>query len=135
MNRIRLFFWTILLPLINSYAFPDYDMTLLTMQNGLSDNTVTCIYKDADNFMWFGTDNGLNRYDGKTIRNFSNSSSHMRISEIKEISDSYLAILSDGKLQCFDRKRECFIPISHTSDHSAVQISHLLTDSSSQIWG
>lgn len=42
-------------PLTSAYAFFDKDIHLLTMQDGLVDNTVTCIYKDEDGFMWFGT--------------------------------------------------------------------------------
>jgi signal transduction histidine kinase/ligand-binding sensor domain-containing protein len=36
----------------------------ITSENGLSQNTVTCIGQDSLGFMWFGTFNGLNRYDG-----------------------------------------------------------------------
>ncbi|GAB3989487.1 sensor histidine kinase [Spirosoma daeguense] len=34
---------------------------------GLSNNRLFCIYKDRAGFMWFGTDDGLNRYDGYTF--------------------------------------------------------------------
>ena len=46
----------------------DKDIRLLTMRDGLTDNTIPCIYKDEDGFMWFGTDDGLSRYDGKRFR-------------------------------------------------------------------
>ncbi len=36
----------------------------ITIANGLPQNTVQCIEKDQYGFMWFGTDNGLCRYDG-----------------------------------------------------------------------
>jgi ligand-binding sensor domain-containing protein/signal transduction histidine kinase len=36
----------------------------LTTQNGLSHNKVNCVVQDRRGFMWFGTDDGLNRYDG-----------------------------------------------------------------------
>lgn len=55
-------------PLASVHAFFDKDIRLLTMQDGLADNTITCIYKDIDGFMWFGTSNGLSRYDGKLFR-------------------------------------------------------------------
>lgn len=36
----------------------------LTLDDGLSDNTVYSIVQDQTGFMWFGTQNGLNKYDG-----------------------------------------------------------------------
>src|SRR5690349_2069316 len=36
----------------------------ITDLNGLSDNRVTSFKKDRLGFMWIGTENGLNRYDG-----------------------------------------------------------------------
>ena len=46
------------------YAFLSKDVHLLNMQNGLADNTVSAVYKDKEGFVWFGTRNGLSRYDG-----------------------------------------------------------------------
>ncbi|MEO6520033.1 MAG: two-component regulator propeller domain-containing protein [Mucilaginibacter sp.] len=40
------------------------------IENGLSNNTVTSIYKDQTGLMWFGTIDGLNRYDGYTFKVF-----------------------------------------------------------------
>ncbi|MBN1951357.1 MAG: hypothetical protein JW801_09135, partial [Bacteroidales bacterium] len=42
----------------------DLQFTHLTTRNGLSDNVVFCIYQDHKGFMWFGTNDGLNVYDG-----------------------------------------------------------------------
>ena len=36
----------------------------LSSQNGLSQNTVSAILQDSKGFMWFGTKDGLDRYDG-----------------------------------------------------------------------
>lgn len=38
--------------------------------NGLSNNEITCIFQDRDGFMWFGTADGLNKYDGYTMTVF-----------------------------------------------------------------
>ena len=69
----------VLIAIINSlvittslYAVLPYnELHQLNMSNGLVDNIITCIYQDQDRFMWFGSSNGLSRYDGKQIRNFS----------------------------------------------------------------
>ena len=37
---------------------------------GLSHSIVNCIVQDSRGFMWFGTDNGLNRYDGYRCKVF-----------------------------------------------------------------
>lgn len=42
----------------------------ITTQNGLSHNKVNCILQDRRGFMWIGTDDGLNRYDGKQFVHF-----------------------------------------------------------------
>ncbi|MDA3890565.1 MAG: hypothetical protein PF517_02755 [Salinivirgaceae bacterium] len=36
----------------------------LTVEDGLSQSTIKCIIKDKQGFMWFGSENGLNKYDG-----------------------------------------------------------------------
>ncbi|GAA0523039.1 two-component regulator propeller domain-containing protein [Chitinophaga japonensis] len=50
-----------------------YRFSSLNNNNGLSNNQVNCIYKDARGFMWFGTLTGLNRYDGYTFKVFRHS--------------------------------------------------------------
>ena len=39
-----------------------------TTSNGLSDNSVLCALRDSYGFLWVGTENGLNFFDGKSIR-------------------------------------------------------------------
>ncbi|MGB5895318.1 MAG: two-component regulator propeller domain-containing protein, partial [Ignavibacteriaceae bacterium] len=45
----------------------------LTVKDGLSQNHVTSILKDSKGFMWFCTQNGLNRYDGKSFKVYKHS--------------------------------------------------------------
>lgn len=44
-----------------------------TSENGLSDNQVTCVLRDKLGFMWIGTKDGLNRYDGREFYKFRHS--------------------------------------------------------------
>ncbi|MFT3827491.1 MAG: two-component regulator propeller domain-containing protein [Chitinophagaceae bacterium] len=50
----------------------DLPVKYLGIEQGLSNNAVTCIYQDYRGFMWFGTYDGLNRYDGYTFKIFRN---------------------------------------------------------------
>ena len=45
----------------------------ITENEGLSSNRVICIYQDVYGYMWFGTANGLNRYDGHSFDVFKHS--------------------------------------------------------------
>jgi len=53
-----------------TYAFNPLPVQYLGIEQGLSNNTVISIYKDRPGFMWFGTHDGLNRYDGYTFKVF-----------------------------------------------------------------
>jgi len=44
--------------------------TYLGIDQGLSNNSVRCIFQDHEGFMWFGTYDGLNRYDGYQFKIF-----------------------------------------------------------------
>src|ERR1700712_5946468 len=44
----------------------------ITDRDGLINNSVTAIIKDSEGFMWFGTFNGLSRYDGYSFTHYVN---------------------------------------------------------------
>ena len=46
----------------------DFYFRHYTNKQGLSHNTVYCALQDKKGFMWFGTDDGLNRFDGHQFR-------------------------------------------------------------------
>ena len=48
----------------SSAAQENYTFTHLNTDDGLSSNDVRCLYQDYKGFMWIGTANGLQRFDG-----------------------------------------------------------------------
>src|SRR5881398_1879179 len=80
LSRLLLCF-CMLTVLYNSMANDGHNRTItyLGIEQGLSNNSVRCVFQDHKGFMWFGTYDGLNRYDGNSFKvyrnNFSDSSS------------------------------------------------------------
>lgn len=117
------------------HAFFDKDIRLLTMQDGLADNTITSIYKDDDGFMWFGTGGGISRYDGRTVWNFKPQEGHSQNSVIVRLSQDYLGIISNGVFYSFNRKIETFIPVFGDSGTEKLSVNHVLPVDDSSFWG
>ena len=46
----------------------DYSFTSWTVENGLPNNSVTCLLQTRDNFLWIGTAKGLVRFDGQVFQ-------------------------------------------------------------------
>lgn len=78
MNRSRFLYLIILLLIaVQSVAAPpSIYFSKLTVVNGLSNDKVNCILEDKRGFIWFGTDDGLNRYDGSKFVIYRNDPSH-----------------------------------------------------------
>ena len=56
--------------IINAHAQTTINFHHISAEEGLSQGSVTCIMQDDKGFMWFGTMDGLNRYDGYNIKVF-----------------------------------------------------------------
>ncbi|WP_420153231.1 hybrid sensor histidine kinase/response regulator transcription factor [Siphonobacter sp.] len=73
---MRRYLFSVLLLLwgIGSGAQPHYsNFKSYQVADGFSSNTITCILQDRRGFMWFGSRNGLNRFDGHTVKVFHHS--------------------------------------------------------------
>jgi len=62
--RLFLFFLCFVL---NHVLYAQLQFSRLTQAEGLSNKNINCIIQDRKGFMWFGTNDGLNRYDGYTF--------------------------------------------------------------------
>ena len=56
----------------------DYSLKHFQVEDGLSNNGVTCILQDKMGFMWFGTKDGLNRFDGYSFKVFRKTEGNPR---------------------------------------------------------
>jgi len=65
--------------IISSLIFPqekNFNVQQITVKDGLSQSSVYSIIQDHHGFLWFGTGDGLNRYDGYQIKVYRHSSIH-----------------------------------------------------------
>lgn len=60
----------------------------LTIDNGLSNFVVTSIYKDSTGFVWIGTDNSLDRFDGVDFKHFKFESGELNKKRVTAITES-----------------------------------------------
>ena len=105
-NSRILALWIILIisPFIfdNYVSAQDLQFNTLTVNDGLTQHDVSCIMQDSYGFIWVGTYDGLNRYDGLKILNFSHktndieSLSSNRIISLFEDSKKRIWIGTDG---------------------------------------
>ena len=92
----------------------------LDINAGLSQNNVLCILQDKRGFMWFGTRDGLNKYDGynftiyKNDAKDSNSISNNFIYDILEDSKGVIWIATrGGGLNRYNAEKDMFIRYTH----------------------
>ena len=84
------------------------------VKDGLSQNSVQCIYRDKDGIVWIGTQDGLNRFDGKTFTIFrhkdadSNSISDQFVTNIHEADDGHLWVGTRNGLNRLNKKNGSF---------------------------
>jgi signal transduction histidine kinase/ligand-binding sensor domain-containing protein/DNA-binding response OmpR family regulator len=131
--------FTLLFFLIIPIAYSqNYNFSHLNIEDGLSHNSVRCILKDSKGFMWFGTSIGLNRYDGKSFKNFlpdpgdSTSISNSEIFTINEDPKGRIWVGTYFGLNIYDPTTESFIrntaPVLNEYAIPTTEISKILKD-------
>jgi ligand-binding sensor domain-containing protein/signal transduction histidine kinase len=104
--------------LINGYS-QQFIFSNYSINEGLSQSVVNCMFQDSRGFIWFGTQNGLNRFNGETFDVYSynpvdsNSISNNWIYAITEDHDGNLWVGTKGGLNKYLTKQNHFQRIEY----------------------
>ena len=115
-----------------SYYFRSYGV-----REGMSGNAVMSILQDRKGFMWFGTRNGLNRFDGTSFKVFRNN-----IFDSSSIGSNSIGCLFEDKsgrlwvgthrgVYIYDARKEVFSPFRKLPP---IDIRSIQQDNSNNIW-
>lgn len=113
-----------------------------TNKQGLSHNTVYCAWQDKQGFMWFGTEDGLNRFDGLHFRTYrynshdSSSLSHDRIVSLFEDSAGRLWVCTLSNACYYDYRTDAFHPLAFPpgSYDGPLHFRNIIEDADKNLW-
>lgn len=118
----------------------------LNTDEGLSNNIVTCFYRDSRGFLWVGTNTALNRYDGNSFTVFNdNKLSHNNlignlISDIVEDDSGYIWVATArGALNRYEYQTNSFVAFNPFGDTLAmlnenIMVKDLYIDKNNNLW-
>lgn len=116
----------------------------LSIRDGLSQGFVSTHMQDREGFLWIGTKNGLNRYDGRHFKIFSadpsnpHSLSNDYILSLHEYGDFILVGTNGGGLNIFHKKTQRFYRMPRELPDGGQLFSPLVfaafVDQNGQIW-
>ncbi len=120
------------------------NITHYSTRDGLSHDGVLCITRDSDGFMWFGTFDGINRFDGHNFvvyKSRPGDSSNLSNNKIRSIIEDKLGFLwiktYDNKVYRFNKKTEQFLAISdgvYKSLFKDIEVGQIIPDSDGGVW-
>jgi two-component system, sensor histidine kinase ChiS len=127
-----------------SQSDPALSFRRLTIQDGLPAVEVMCVLEDSRGFLWFGTRDGLVRYDSREMRVFRpeagnpHSLGDRHVNDLKEDSQDNLWVATENGLDFWDRATEQFVHFQWNPTNTA-SLSHnvcrrLLLDPDGSIW-
>ncbi len=113
-----------------------------SLENGLSQSTVQAIFQDSRGYMWFGTQDGLNRFDGYRFTIFKRRQGAPSglvdnwITALTEDVGGRLWVGSDAGLCYFDEIMEQFTPLPLRNSHFVAEprVTALQADKQGGLW-
>ena len=120
-------------------AIENLSLELLSVEDGLSQGSVISIIQDKTGFIWLATENGVNVYDGNTVRQLpgpKNSFENVAIYNVLEDQNGLIWLNVDGrKLYSYNPKTDAYqhIPIK-LAQGIDYYITDLINDYDNKIW-
>jgi len=99
-----------------------------TYQEGLSQSWIRCTYQDKIGFVWFGTSDGLSRFDGHSFKIYRPKSKrgvelgNINVSGILQKNDTQLWIATDLGVFIYDLFKDELIPFDKIENNSVFDI-------------
>jgi len=122
---------------LSSFVFSqEYYFKHYKVENGMSNNTVLASIQDKDGFLWFGTKDGLNRFDGyhfKTFRSGPDPKTSLGSNYIQSLHEfkNYIWVGTDKGLYSYDKKLEKFAFINEAINS---RINDIDNDLKNNLW-
>lgn len=120
------------------------NFTSLTTKHGLSSNMVNAVIKDRYGLMWFGTEDGLDKFDGQSFtyyRNKPGDSTSLKSNEILALHEDRSGNLwigtSGGSLSLYNRQKDAFIHFPANTGFNSIDnnvIRGITSDYRGRIW-
>lgn len=112
MKKLKYLFVFAILLLSTTLAQAQYSFRSIDIQSGLSDNYVRSIMKDQQGYLWFGTLNGLSRYDGFHNRTYTltqkDGKKNANIIEVAQDKSSQIWVTTyDHHIFCYNPDKDC----------------------------
>lgn len=120
----------------------DYYFARINGDNGLSQSNVKAIIQDSYGFMWFGTKNGLNRFDGTSIQRLNCEDKVLgkgdnNISALYEDKDRNLWVGTDRGVYLYNPRSDVFTYMSQTTEKGVGMdnwVAAIVGDSLGNVW-
>ncbi|SFG91988.1 hybrid sensor histidine kinase/response regulator transcription factor [Pedobacter insulae] len=138
-------YWLLLISVLflnRIYAQKPIVFNHLSMENGLSQNSVMAITQDKNQFLWFGTRGGLNRYDGYRFKVYTNNENPYSISDnsivsLLTTSSGLIMVGTENGLNFYDEETDRFTRAFKDTSSSSLSsnlVECLYEDPKKNLW-
>ena len=127
--------------LVSTYAQKlEYCFRTVDIRNGLSQNSVNDIFQDRTGFVWIGTKDGLNRYDGHSFRVYNSENSGLGrnfITTFFEDTERNIWVGTDGGVYIYNSLHDSFTAFEDVTEDGTVIhdfVTMIAGDEEGNVW-